>query len=85
MTWKLLVFCIEVDGLACLQVRPAVPCERCNLYACGSISYHQMGNQKQKEQKINMNFNKRRAEVKGLMIAAFAGLVMYASKDSFGF
>lgn len=53
----------------------------CNLYTCGSISYHQMGNQKQKEQKINMNINKRRAEVKCFMIAAFAGVIMYACSD----
>jgi len=54
-----------------------------------------VGNWKQKEQKINMNINKRRAEVKRLVIAAFAGDVMCAcsvhtdllckGKDIFGF
>lgn len=68
--------------LAC-SLGQQFPCEHesCNLYACGSVSYRQMGNQKQKEQKINMNINKRRAEVKCLVIAAFLGVVMYACSD----
>lgn len=52
-----------------------------------------MGNQKQKEQKINMNINKGRAEAKRLAVADLEGLLcmhvqtdlLYKGKDSLGF
>lgn len=52
-----------------------------------------MGNQKEKEQKINMNINKWRAEVKRLAVADLEGLLcmhvqtglLYKSKESLGF
>lgn len=53
-----------------------------HLYVCGSNASHQMGNQKQKEQKINMNINKGRAETKHLAVADLEGLLcMHVQTD----